>query len=151
MSRQSGFSLIELMIVVAIMGILAAIAIPNYKTYTTRARVSEGLTLAGSAKTAVVEYWLSESSTFPTEGSPLDNNRVVGLSDPTDITGKFVTSVGIEDGGTIVVTYSAVDTNLSGKTITMIPVPSDGSVSWNCESPAGSQIDNQFLPAVCRI
>jgi type IV pilus assembly protein PilA len=138
------------MIVVAIIGILSAIAIPNYRTYTTRAHVTEGLQLAGNAKTAVVEYYLSFDSTFPTGGTALVNNRLVGLSDPMDITGKFVTSVGVDDGGTIVVIFSAEDAHLNGKSITFAPTANVESVEWICRSPGPAPIENQYLPHNCR-
>ncbi len=86
MKKQQGFTLIELMIVVAIIGILAAIAIPAYQDYTIRAQVSEGLNLAGGAKAAVSEV-VMDSGTFPT------TNVLAGLSTNTDINGKYVVSV----------------------------------------------------------
>ena len=87
MKKQQGFTLIELMIVIAIIGILAAIAIPAYQDYTIRAQVSEGLNLSGGAKAAVTEYF-QDRGTMPT------NNTDAGLSTPaTQIAGKYVSSV----------------------------------------------------------
>ena len=85
MKKQQGFTLIELMIVVAIIGILAAIAIPAYQDYTIRAQVSEGLNLAGGAKAAVTEYTM-DTGNWPT------TNTLAGISAATDINGKYTTS-----------------------------------------------------------
>ncbi len=98
MKKQQGFTLIELMIVVAIIGILAAIAIPAYQDYTIRAQVSEGLNLAGGAKAAVSEYTM-DTGTFPTD------NTVAGISVATDITGKYVDGVQVGANGVITVGY----------------------------------------------
>ena len=91
MKKQQGFTLIELMIVVAIIGILAAIAIPAYQDYTIRAQVSEGLNLAGGAKAAVSEY------TMDTGNFPVDNTEAGISAAATDINGKYTTSVTVAD------------------------------------------------------
>ena len=98
MKKQQGFTLIELMIVVAIIGILAAIAIPAYQDYTIRAQVSEGLNLSGGAKAAVTEF-------FQDRGSMPTDNDEAGLADAdTEIQGKYVSSVEVTNG-VIEVTY----------------------------------------------
>ena len=88
---QKGFTLIELMIVVAIIGILAAIAIPAYQDYTIRAQVTEGLNLAGAAKSAVAE-------TYANNGAWPANNAAAGLGNSTDIQGKYVSAVTVASG-----------------------------------------------------
>jgi type IV pilus assembly protein PilA len=143
MKKQQGFTLIELMIVVAIIGILAAIAIPAYQDYTIRAQVSEGLNLSGGAKAAVTEY-------FQDRGSMPASNTEAGLAGATDIVGKYVESIDAA-GGTIVVTYG-IDAHqvISGSSIELTPDTSQpGSVQWVCAS-ANNAIDNKHLPAACR-
>src|SRR5690554_1438062 len=99
MQMQKGFTLIELMIVVAIIGILASVALPAYQDYTKRAHVSEGLSLASGAKAAVTEYTSSENA-FPAD------NAEAGLADATDINGNAVKSVEVDDG-LITITFDA--------------------------------------------
>src|SRR4051812_8241517 len=111
---EGGFTLIELMIVVAIIGILAAIAIPAYSDYTTRAQVTEGLNMAGSAKTAVAESYSANQGTWPA------NNNAAGIAaTATDIKGKYVDSITVA-GNTITILYrntAPVNTALRGLTL----------------------------------
>ena len=143
MKKQQGFTLIELMIVVAIIGILAAIAIPAYQDYTIRAQVSEGLNLAGGAKAAVTEYF-QDRGILPT------SNTVAGLALATEIQGKYVDTVSVTGAGAINVGYgnSAHATLAPG---ILILTPSTalgiGSVQWLCTS---TTILNKHLPAACR-
>ena len=141
-SLQKGFTLIELMIVVAIIGILAAVALPAYQDYTVRARVTEGLSLAAGAKTAVAEN-AANGAAFAT-----------GWQVPAATSN--VDSMSISDtNGTITVTYNA---RAGGATIDLVPtsggnalaansVPSGGSISWSC---TGGSMQAKYRPASCR-
>lgn len=138
---QKGFTLIELMIVVAIIGILAAVAIPAYSDYTVRTKVSEGLSLASGAKTSVSEYVLS-TGTFP------GTNTDAGLVSSTSITGNNVKEVAVGGSGVITITYSG-DAAIANKAVTLTPTTNAGSVTWQCASAVG-QVEPRYLPANCR-
>ncbi len=139
--EQQGFTLIELMIVVAIIGILAAIAIPAYQDYTIRAQISEGLTLSAGAKTAVSEYFM-DRGVWPT------NNDEAGLADKHDIIGKYTEHMSVQNNVIeIKFGYDAHATIMDEK-IELTAVDHAGSISWSCAS-AGT-IQAKHLPAACR-
>lgn len=148
MNRTSqGFTLIELMIVVAIIGILAAVAIPAYQDYVVRTKVAEGLALSSSPKTSIEETRISLGR-YP--GSALPTNSSYGLPSPTSFTGNNVRSIDIDVSGIIVITYSG-DNNISGKTLELRPITSSagGSIRWSCTS-ASSTLKSTYRPANCR-
>lgn len=139
--KQQGFTLIELMIVVAIIGILAAVALPAYQDYTKRAHVSEGITLGASAKSAVTEYYTSQAA-LPT------SNTQAGLpAKGTDIKGNAVKSVAISTGGVITVTFNGKVTD--NATLIFVPdvTTNPGSITWSCNT---GSVDDKYLPANCR-
>ena len=135
---QKGFTLIELMIVVAIIGILAAIAIPAYQDYTIRAQVSEGMNLAAAAKAAVAE-------TFLNRGVAPATRTAAGMSpNGVDTSGKYVSSVDVVNG-VITVTYGLeANAQITGKTLEIVPYTTqDNSVAWRCggaPQPAGAGV-----------
>lgn len=140
MKYIKGFSLIELMIVIAIIGILAMIAIPAYQDYITRARITEGIQLATAAKTAVVEYQQSMGD-FPSD------NAQAGL--PDTITSQYVASIKVEKEGIIDIIYNQKSGVGTDNQIQFVPKAENGVISWNCNG-AGTTVLKKYLPAICR-
>ncbi|EMT9509044.1 pilin, partial [Neisseria gonorrhoeae] len=124
---QKGFTLIELMIVIAIVGILAAVALPAYQDYTARAQVSEAILLAEGQKSAVTEYYLNNGEW------PKDNDSAGVASSPTDIKGKYVKSVTVAKGVvTAEMASSNVNKEIKDKRLSLWARRQDGSVKWFC-------------------
>jgi type IV pilus assembly protein PilA len=165
-THSNGFTLIELMIVVAIIGILAAIAIPAYQNYVVRAQVTEGLNMLGHAKTRVQESYFNRGEAPATRAA-------AGLSaNPTDSSGKYVTSVDVNNGVLVVTFGYEANAAITGLTLTMTPYETTGTgVVWRCGAAAvpggGAQlmgtagggntavyiaptVPSQYLPASCR-
>ena len=139
---QKGFTLIELMIVVAIIAILAAIAIPAYQDYLIRSQVSEGASLAAGAKTALAEY---KANTGDWPGS----NAAAGLAPANDISGQYVSSVDVgTTSGRIVAAFgSGANNAISGSNLVFSAISNVGSIQWSCTH---STVDNKYLPSSCR-
>ncbi|HEZ7114910.1 TPA: pilin [Neisseria meningitidis] len=159
---QKGFTLIELMIVIAIVGILAAVALPAYQDYTARAQVSEAILLAEGQKSAVTEYYLNH-------GKWPGNNTSAGVASASDIKGKYVQSVEVKNGVvTAEMKSTGVNNEIKGKKLSLWAKRQDGSVKWFCGQPVarndkatddgvtadaaanGKKIDTKHLPSTCR-
>jgi len=138
---QKGFTLIELMIVIAIIGVLAAIAMPAYQDYVIRAQLSEAVHLTKGVRASVWDIYSDEGK--------LDNadNGYFSIPDPLEITGKYTTRVDVNDGVIVATLGGDANAALTDKTVTLTPdITHSGSLAWNCSSNA----DPQFLPKVCR-
>ncbi|HEZ1548896.1 TPA: pilin [Neisseria meningitidis] len=162
---QKGFTLIELMIVIAIVGILAAVALPAYQDYTARAQVSEAILLAEGQKSAVTEYYLNH-------GEWPGNNTSAGVATSTDIKGKYVQSVEVKNGVvTATMLSSGVNKEIQGRKLSLWAKRQDGSVKWFCGLPVtrnnakanaanaddvaktgtdSEKINTKHLPSTCR-
>ncbi|HEZ6272490.1 TPA: pilin [Neisseria meningitidis] len=158
---QKGFTLIELMIVIAIVGILAAVALPAYQDYTARAQVSEAILLAEGQKSAVTEYYLNHG-TWPA------NNSSAGVASSSTIKGKYVQSVTVANGViTAQMASSNVNNEIKSKKLSLWAKRQNGSVKWFCGQPVtrttatdvaavkadtgtNGKIDTKHLPSTCR-
>ncbi|HEY9925751.1 TPA: pilin [Neisseria meningitidis] len=139
---QKGFTLIELMIVIAIVGILAAVALPAYQDYTARAQVSEAILLAEGQKSAVTEYYLNH-------GKWPGDNSDAGVASASDIKGKYVQSVTVANGVvTTEMKSDGVNNEIKGKKLSLWAKRQDGSVKWFCGQPVERAANNTANDAV---
>jgi len=138
---EKGFTLIELMIVVAIIGILAMIAIPAYQNYLIRTQVAEGLALSDTVKVAVAAYY-NQKGAYPA------NNSDATLGPPTNYTGAYVNSISVT-GAVISIQYgNNANAQISGQTVIITAQSNPGSMDWECAS--GGTISETYLPSSCR-
>lgn len=158
MVKQNGFTLIELMIVVAIIGVLASIALPAYHSYTVRAQVAEAMTLGAELKKDIKEVYV-HSGEFPAD------NRAAGLPLAKHLIGNYVKRIEVRDGAIHMEFGNKVNKRIAGKILSLQPLVVEGSptspISWNCgmaEPPEGmraagenrTSLEHEFLPFICR-
>ncbi len=141
MKNQKGFTLIELMIVVAIIAILAAIALPAYQDYLIRSQVSEGLTLTSGAKSAVAETY-ANTGAWPTD------NAAAGLEDKANIKGKYVTQVAVASNVITATFGNEANAKIKDGTLTLTAADNNGSIAWTCAG--GGAVAAKYLPKACR-
>jgi|TARA_B110000263_G_scaffold73040_1_gene63885 type IV pilus assembly protein PilA len=161
---NAGFTLIELMIVVAIIGILAAVAIPQYQNYVARTQVAEGLSLASGIKTALAEYY-DVHGEFPPGRNVATNHTVLGIAANTELTGNYVSKMEVKRVGRLQVFFKTetdgAHSAIARKTFWLMPTDNGGSISWHCAcgatsnscngggEPSGDAINEKFLPSSC--
>lgn len=139
--RTGGFTLIELMIVIAIIGILAAFAIPTYEQYTVRSEITEAISLASGLETDIAGRVYGMQGSF----TGIDNGKY-GLPMPTQVQGKYVSRVDVKDGVITVTLGNGVSTLVAGKQLTFMPDDAGGALHWSCSFDG----EDRYVPATCR-
>ena len=164
MNEDSGFTLIELMIGVAIIGILVAVGMPQYQNYVARSQVAEGLSLASGIKTAISEYY-GMHGTFPPGNVVATNHDVLGIAASTELTGNYVRKIEVKKRGGLQVFLKTeaqgAHSVIASKTFWLIPTDNAGSISWHCAcgaasntcngggEPLSNAIKEKYLPSSC--
>ena len=147
---QKGFTLIELMIVVAIIGILAAVALPAYQDYTVRAKMSEVILAMSACRTSITEV-------YQTGGTPPSAN---GWGCEAGVTSKYVKSISTDSAGVVTAVIQNISTDVNNSTVTLTPLNSAGTPAastdmgkglsaWNCGG-TGTTVNKKYLPGSCR-
>ena len=162
-TMQKGFTLIELMIVIAIIGILAAIALPAYQDYIARSQVTEALSLASGQKAAVSEYY-SSTNKCPKNTDP--SSITGGLAKPSQIAGKYVEKVEVAEDTSVSITVgsasikskcgivatmksSGISQGIQSKKLGLYMAPTSGAFAWQCGN-GSTTLDDKYLPSSCQ-
>ncbi len=144
MNSHKGFTLIELMIVVAIIAFIAAIAMSQYQDYVIRAQLAEGMSLADAVKTTIGDYYQNRGR-FP------PNNTSAGLALPAEIQGNYVAQVSTTQGIITSQFGNNVNSTVFGSTLQFSPITHGGSIEWRCKKgTAAPLLENRWLPSNCR-
>ena len=138
---QRGYTLVELMIVVAIVGIVAIIAMPAYQDYSIRAQVSEGLSLSSATKAAISDYYV-QAGTWPKD------NKEAGISDQSEINGQYTKEMKVESNVIEIMFGQNAHEMIKDKKIKLTAVDNDGSISWSCAGDG--EFKPKHLPSICR-